>query len=168
MTDRVTKEQRGRNMAAVRSSNTTPEVAVRSILHRLGLRFRLHQRTLPGTPDIVLKRHETVVFVHGCFWHGHDCPRGKVPAVRPEFWVPKLERNRERDHAAATSLRKRGWRVLTVWECELREPTRLARRLERALSIQRKSTRRPPTGQLQGSVSSAHQQQAGNGAARRR
>jgi DNA mismatch endonuclease (patch repair protein) len=137
MTDRVTKKQRSRNMAAVRSSNTLPEVTVRSILHKLGVRFRLHQRTLPGTPDIVLKRHKTVVFVHGCFWHGHDCPRGKTPGVRPEFWVPKLERNRERDHANATSLRKHGWRVVTVWECQLRKPSELARRLKRALSTQR-------------------------------
>jgi len=135
MTDRVTGEQRSRNMAAVRPSNTTPERVVRSILHRLGLRFRLHQRTLPGTPDIVLKRHETVVFVHGCFWHGHECPRGKVPSVRPEFWIPKLRRNRERDRANSASLRKLGWRVLTVWECELRDSARLARRLTRHFGI---------------------------------
>jgi DNA mismatch endonuclease, patch repair protein len=140
MTDRVTREQRSRNMAAVRSSDTTPERTVRSILHGMGLRFRLYQRTLPGTPDIVLKRHETVVFVHGCFWHGHECPRGKVPTVRPDFWVPKLERNRERDRANAALLRKLGWRVLAVWECELREPTRLARRLERAFAVQPKFT----------------------------
>lgn len=140
MTDRVTKEQRSRNMAAVRSSDTTAERAVRSMLHRLGLRFRLNQRMLPGTPDIVLKRHDTVVFVHGCFWHGHGCPRGKVPSVRPEFWVPKLARNRERDRASAASLRKLGWRVLTVWECELHEPARLVRRLERNFAIQPKPT----------------------------
>jgi DNA mismatch endonuclease (patch repair protein) len=139
MTDRVTEEQRSRNMAAVRSSDTTPERAVRSILHRLGLRFRLHQRSLPGTPDIVLKRHGIVVFMHGCFWHGHDCPRGKVPSARPEFWLPKLQRNRERDRANVASLRKLGWRVLTVWECELREPKRLARRLARAFDMQPRS-----------------------------
>ncbi len=140
MTDRVTKEQRSLNMAAVRSSDTTAEKTVRSILHRLGLRFRLHQRTLPGTPDIVLKRHETVVFVHGCFWHSHECPRGKVPSVRSGFWVPKLARNRERDRANADSLRELGWRVLTVWECELREPTRLACRLGRDFAVQPEQT----------------------------
>lgn len=132
MVDRVSGEQRSRNMAAVRSSDTTPERTVRSILHRLGLRFRLHQKALPGTPDIVLKRHATVVFVHGCFWHGHDCPRGKAPTTRPEFWIPKLRRNRERDLASLSRLRDQGWRVLTVWECELRAPARLSRRLAKA------------------------------------
>ena len=135
MADRVTEEQRSRNMAAVRSSNTTPERAVRSILHGLGLRFRLHQRELPGTPDIVLVRHETVVFVHGCFWHSHDCKRGGVPSTRPDFWLPKLQRNHECDRASVASLRELGWRVLIVWECELREPKRLARRLARAFGI---------------------------------
>jgi DNA mismatch endonuclease (patch repair protein) len=133
--DRVTEEQRRRNMAAVRSTDTLPERAVRSILHKLGLRFRLHQRALPGSPDIVLARHRTVVFVHGCFWHGHDCPRGKVPSTRPEFWLPKLQRNGERDRNNAASLRNLGWRVLTVWECELDEPRRLARRLARAFHL---------------------------------
>lgn len=132
MTDRITEEQRRRNMAAVRSTDTMPERAVRSILHKLGLRFRLHQRALPGTPDIVLTRHKSVVFVHGCFWHGHDCPRGKVPSTRTEFWLPKLQRNCERDRANAASLRTLGWRVVTVWECELGEPRRLVRRLARA------------------------------------
>lgn len=135
MTDRVSRAQRSRNMAAVRSSNTTPEKAVRSILHRLGLRFRLHQRALPGTPDIVLKRHVTVVFVHGCFWHGHDCPRGKMPGTRPEFWIPKLQRNRERDLDNARRLRAQGWKVLIVWECELRNPNQLSRRLAKAFSV---------------------------------
>lgn len=141
MTDRVTNEQRSRNMAAVRSTNTKIEMSVRSILHRLGLRFRLHQRTLPGSPDIVLKRHKTVVFVNGCFWHGHHCSRGKAPSVRREFWVPKLARNRERDRANASSLRKLGWRALTVWECELHDRTRLAQRFEREFAIRRKSTK---------------------------
>ena len=135
MTDRVTEEQRRRNMAAVRSTDTLPERAVRSILHKLGLRFRLHQRALPGAPDIVLTRHKTAVFVHGCFWHGHSCPRGKVPSTRPEFWLPKLQRNGERDRTNAASLRKLGWRVLTVWECELGEPGQLARRLARAFGL---------------------------------
>jgi len=113
---------------------------VRSILHRLGLRFRLHERTLPGTPDIVLKRHKTVIFVHGCFWHGHECGRGKAPSARLEFWIPKLQRNRERDRANAASLRKLGWRVLTVWECELRDFARLNRKLARHFRIRPKPT----------------------------
>jgi DNA mismatch endonuclease, patch repair protein len=122
-------------MAAVRSSNTTPERAVRSMLHGLGLRFRLHQRALPGTPDIVLKRHATVIFVHGCFWHGHDCPRGKRPDTRTDFWIPKLQRNRERDLDNARRLRAQGWRVLIVWECELRKPDKLSRRLAKAFGV---------------------------------
>lgn len=108
---------------------------MRSILHRLGLRFRLHQKALPGTPDIVLKRHATVVFVHGCFWHGHDCPRGKMPGTRPEFWIPKLQRNRQRDLDNARRLRAQGWRVLIVWECELRKLDQLGRRLAKAFGV---------------------------------
>lgn len=135
MTDRVAGQQRSRNMAAVRSSDTTPELAVRCLLHQLGLRFRLHQHSLPGTPDIVLKRHATVVFVHGCFWHGHTCPRGKVPDTRPEFWLPKLQRNRERDRENSRQLRALGWRVLTVWECELRNQARLRNRLAEAFAL---------------------------------
>jgi len=129
MTDHVSQKQRSRNMAAVRSSDTMPEKTVRSILHGLGLRFRLHQKDLPGKPDIVLKRHSTVVFVHGCFWHGHNCPRGKAPTTRPEFWIPKLRRNYERDVDNAKRLRVQGWHVLTVWECELRNLDRLKKRL---------------------------------------
>lgn len=135
MVDRVSKEQRSRNMAAVRSSNTKAERTVRSILHGLGLRFRLHPKTLPGTPDIVLKRHATVVFVHGCFWHGHNCSRGRVPATRPEFWIPKLQRNRSRDAENAKRLRVLGWRILTVWECELREPNQVRKRLAKAFGV---------------------------------
>ena len=118
-------------MAAVRRRDTVPEVLVRSHLHRMGLRFRLHDTRLPGSPDIVLKRHNTVVFVHGCFWHGHDCPRGKAPCTRQEFWLPKLIRNRKRDQLQVRSLRALGWRVLVVWECETKDETRLARRLRR-------------------------------------
>jgi DNA mismatch endonuclease, patch repair protein len=137
MTDRVSSEQRSRNMAAVRATDTAPERAVRSLLHRLGLRFRLHQKLLPGTPDIVLKRHATVVFVHGCFWHGHDCSRGKLPTTRREFWLPKLQRNKERDLQNEKHLRALGWRVLVVWECELRNPARIRRRLVRAFAATR-------------------------------
>ena len=127
--DHVSSKQRSRNMAAVRSSGTGPELAVRSILHRLGLRFRLRQKSLPGTPDIVLKRYATVVFVHGCFWHGHNCHRGKVPSTRQEFWLPKLRRNKERDRENAKQLDLLGWRVLNVWECELRDKERLKQEL---------------------------------------
>jgi DNA mismatch endonuclease, patch repair protein len=127
--DKVTKRQRSRNMAAVRGRDTAPELLVRSCLHRLGLRFR--DTGLPGSPDIVLKRHGAVVLVHGCFWHGHDCPRGRPPTTREEFWLPKLARNRARDRQQVYSLRALGWRVLVVWECETKDETRLNRRLRR-------------------------------------
>lgn len=129
--DRITTDQRSLNMTAVRSQNTKPELAVRSALHAMGLRFRLHQRSLPGSPDIVLKKHATIILVHGCFWHGHSCPKGRPPASRPEFWLPKLERNRERDRNAIRDLRKLGWRVVTVWECQTVKAENLTKLLSR-------------------------------------
>ena len=133
--DTVSVEQRSRNMAAVRSGNTKPEIAVRSILHSLGLRFRLHQPSLPSSPDIVLKRHSAVVLVHGCFWHGHGCPKGRAPSSRKEFWLPKLDGNRRRDQRQAKALRALGWRVLTVWECETKDTPKLQRRLARWFGV---------------------------------
>lgn len=129
--DKVSPAQRSLNMAAVRSRDTKPELVVRRILHDLGLRFRLHQDSLPGTPDIVLKRHNTVVLVHGCFWHGHTCPRGKVPTSNAEFWLSKLSRNRTRDAEQKKKLRSLGWRVLVVWECETKKPAELRKHLAR-------------------------------------
>jgi DNA mismatch endonuclease (patch repair protein) len=129
--DRISSAQRSRNMAAVRSRDTRPELEVRRLLHSLGLRFRLHQRTLPGTPDIVLKKHNAVVLVHGCFWHSHHCGRGKPPSSRTEFWLPKLERNRLRDKERVKQLKALGWHVLIVWECELKDTKRLRRRLSK-------------------------------------
>ena len=133
--DKVSPQQRSRNMAAVRTKNTAPELLVRSELHRLGLRFRLHQAGLPGSPDIVLKKHGVAVFVHGCFWHSHSCPRGKIPESRPEFWLPKLQRNSTRDKARAAELRELGWRILVVWECETRDPAALRLRLKRYFDV---------------------------------
>jgi DNA mismatch endonuclease, patch repair protein len=118
-------------MAAVRSRDTRPEKVVRSILHALGLRFRLHQASLPGSPDIVLARHRAIVFVHGCFWHSHSCPRGKPPNSRREFWLPKLAKNRARDKLQVKALRKLGWRVLVIWECQTKDHTQLTERLMR-------------------------------------
>lgn len=112
-------------MAQVKNKNTAPEIAVRKTLHRLGYRFRLHRRNLPGHPDIVLPRYRTVIFVHGCFWHGHDCPRGKRPSTRPEFWNEKLDRNIERDKDTIRRLEETGWRVLVVWECQIKNATGL-------------------------------------------
>ena len=122
---------RSENMARVARQDTKPELQVRRMLHRLGLRFRLHRANLPGTPDIVLPKHETVLFVNGCFWHSHSCPRGQPPASRQGFWIPKLTATVARDQRQHAELRRLGWRVVVVWECELRSAERLTRRLER-------------------------------------
>ena len=121
---------RSRNMAAIRGKDTGPELAVRRILHAMGLRFRLHRKDLPGRPDIVLPKHRTVVFVHGCFWHRHeDCRYTTTPKTRQEFWESKFAANVERDSRNRTDLRQLGWRVIVVWECELRQPSDLKERL---------------------------------------
>jgi DNA mismatch endonuclease (patch repair protein) len=109
-------------MAQVKGRNTRPEKAVRSLLHSMGYRFRLQRKDLPGKPDIVLPRYRAVIFVHGCYWHRHDCPNGqRLPKSRFDFWLPKLEGNRERDIKKQALLRERGWNVLVIWECQLRD-----------------------------------------------
>lgn len=127
--DKLSPAVRSRVMAAVRGKNTRPEMIVRSLLHHLGLRFRLHDKKLPGTPDIVLAKHKTVVFVHGCFWHCHSCSRGAVPKSRTEIWLPKLAANKVRDRLHRRALVSLGWRVVTVWECETKQPHKLTKRL---------------------------------------
>ncbi len=117
--DVFSKAQRTRIMSSVRARNTSIEVEVRQLLHKMGYRFRLHRSDLPGTPDIVLPRHRKVVFVHGCFWHGHDCRRGERPSSNVDFWKEKLDRNRERDAANLRSLEVLGWRAHIVWECHI-------------------------------------------------
>lgn len=119
--DRVDKATRSRLMASVRSKNTAPERQVRSLLFCEGFRFRLHTKHLPGSPDIVLPRHKTAVFVHGCFWHGHDCPRGRRPATNGEAWNAKIDRNVVRDARAEAALADAGWRVRVVWTCRLKD-----------------------------------------------
>jgi DNA mismatch endonuclease (patch repair protein) len=127
-----TREQRSRNMAAIRSANTRPEMRVRSALHKLGFRFRLHRKDLPGRPDIVLPRHRAVLFVHGCFWHCHRCKYGSViPATRAAFWAAKRAGNVSRDRRNAAALRKLGWRVLVLWECEVRTEEAVLARLKK-------------------------------------
>lgn len=122
-------------MARVKGANTRPEIAVRRLVHRLGYRFRLHRRDLPGTPDLVLPKHRAVVFVHGCFWHQHSCPRGRrQPASNPSYWGAKLARNVERDESASNALEGMGWRVLTIWECQIGRPD-LGERIERFLRV---------------------------------
>ncbi|MCC8939088.1 DNA mismatch endonuclease Vsr [Bradyrhizobium sp. Arg68] len=119
MADHLTREQRSRNMSAVRNKNTGPEILARKAAHRLGLRFRLHRTDLPGSPDFVLPKYSTAVFVHGCFWHAHGCRRSKLPESNIEFWANKIGKNRERDRKARSALGRLGWRVVTLWQCEL-------------------------------------------------
>ena len=134
MVDSLTPQHRSWNMSRIRSKDTSPERAVRSLLHRLGYRFRLHRKDLPGNPDIVLPKYGTVVFVHGCFWHRHPgCKYATTPRTRTEFWQQKFDRNVERDARAAAALRERGWRVIVVWECELKNLDALARRLDASI-----------------------------------
>lgn len=123
--DVLTPEQRQRNMTSIRGKDTKPELLLRRWLHAAGLRFRLHAAALPGRPDMVFPRYHAVILVHGCFWHGHDCPLFRLPATRPEFWATKITGNRERDQRTAKALHALGWRVLTVWECSLKGPARL-------------------------------------------
>ena len=120
MIDVVDEATRSRMMSGIRGRNTQPEILIRSLLHRHGFRFRLHARDLPGKPDIVLPRYHAVVFVHGCFWHGHDCPLFKWPGTRPDFWREKIGRNQVNDNRAREALLANGWRVGVVWECALR------------------------------------------------
>lgn len=124
------QQVRSRTMSRIKGKNTKPEIAVRSMLHRAGYRFRLHGRKLPGSPDIVLARHKTVVFVHGCFWHRHEgCKYATTPKTRTEFWSDKFRKNVERDARQQRELQEMGWRVLIVWECELRDLETLKKRL---------------------------------------
>jgi DNA mismatch endonuclease (patch repair protein) len=133
MPDNRTPQQRSENMSAVRGKNTAPELLVRSTLHRLGYRFRLHRKDLPGTPDIVFPARRSVVFIHGCFWHGHKCRRGSLPTSNADFWQRKIAGNRERDGRAQKKLKQQGWRVLTVWQCETKNEAKLVKRLSRFL-----------------------------------
>jgi DNA mismatch endonuclease, patch repair protein len=117
-------------MLRVGQKHTAPEMTVRRLLHRMGFRFRLHRNDLPGRPDLILPRHCTVIFVHGCFWHGHlECKRAKVPSNNATIWAEKLQRNRDRDARRVVDLRELGWRVLTVWECECADADMLRTRL---------------------------------------
>lgn len=130
MTDTLTKEQRKRCMAAVRGKDTKPELVVRSLLHRMGYRFRLHRKDLPGNPDIVLPGRHKVIFVHGCFWHQHvNCKYATRPQTRSDFWNLKLDKNVLRDKQVQNKLRRLGWGVMVVWECQLHNTRYLSKRL---------------------------------------
>lgn len=118
--DRLTPERRSEIMSRIRGKNTRPEMVVRRFLHGKGLRYRLHDRKLPGTPDLVFPSRKVAIFVHGCFWHGHaDCKRAALPSTRTEFWSEKISTNVERDRRAEASLHEAGWKVIVVWQCEI-------------------------------------------------
>lgn len=137
--DRLDARQRSENMRRIPSKNTQPEILLRSMLHQRGYRFRLHRKSLPGSPDIVFPGRHKAVFLHGCFWHQHrGCREGRIPGSRQDYWLPKLQRNKWRDASAIRALHKLGWDVFVVWECELRKSVertlaRLASFIEREI-----------------------------------
>lgn len=126
---------RRRTMQAVKSKDTTPELVVRRLLHARGYRYRLHNDALPGCPDLVFPSKRKIIFIHGCFWHGHNCQRGsRVPKTNTEYWTSKVARNRARDLIARQELQLRGWKILYVWECELRDSAAILKRLSKFLN----------------------------------
>lgn len=137
MADVLTPEQRQLNMRRIKGKDTQPELLIRRGLHARGLRYRLHDRTLPGRPDLVFPKYNTVVFIHGCFWHAHGCGMSKLPATRQNFWMAKLSANAARDRKVVETLQAQGWRVLIIWECALRGPQRWTKDavLDRAASF---------------------------------
>lgn len=134
MADVLTPEQRRACMAAVRGKDTEPELVVRRLVHALGYRYALHKKSLPGRPDLVLVSRRKALFIHGCFWHGHNCARGsRVPVQNRDYWVAKIQRNKRRDRAALRELRSLGWRTLVVWECQLKTLPSVVGRMTRFL-----------------------------------
>lgn len=139
MADNLAPADRSLCMSRIRSRNMKPELAVRSLVHRMGYRFRLHRRDLPGAPDLVLPRHKSVIFVNGCFWHWHpdaECPIAGLPKSNLAYWRPKLERTRERDRRHKVDLADLGWRILTIWECNLRELDDVAESIRKFLETE--------------------------------
>lgn len=137
MTDKLTPSQRSKNMGRIRSKNTSPEMKVRRMAHRLGYRFRLHRKDLPGKPDLLFPRKKKVIFVHGCFWHQHSdirCKISRLPKSRPEYWIPKLKKTVERDARHRADLANQGWEVFLIWECDTGNSRVLAKRLDWFLS----------------------------------
>lgn len=136
MADTVTKEQRSLNMSLIRSKETKPEVFARSILHRLGFRFRKHVRQLPGKPDIILPKYKTAIFVHGCFWHQHKgCKRATIPKSNIDYWIPKLKGNVERDKQHRKNLEELGWNVAVIWECETKKADELIEKIKTIFAV---------------------------------
>lgn len=138
MTDIVDPETRSRMMSGIRGKNTKPEILVRSLLHRRGFRFRINVRDLPGKPDVVLPKYHAVIFINGCFWHGHDCSLFRMPGTREDFWKKKIDGNRTRDRKTLEALAGSGWRTGIVWECALRgkdrDPEKVVTLLEQWLT----------------------------------
>ena len=129
--DVFSKGKRSQIMSRISGKNTKPEIIVRSLLHRMGYRFRLHDKNMPGKPDIILPKHKKVIFVHGCFWHGHkDCPRSKRPSTNVEFWNKKIDGNIERDNKNIKSLENLGWKTLILWTCEIKNQDILKHKLK--------------------------------------
>jgi DNA mismatch endonuclease, patch repair protein len=144
MIDRLTPERRSRLMSRVRSKNTKPELAVRRLMHSMGYRFRLHRRDLPGCPDLILPAYRTALFVHGCFWHRHSrCRKASKPSTHVDFWAKKFQANVTRDRRNRDRLRRAGWRVIVIWECQTRHEDKLRGILKRSLP---KRKRRPRWG----------------------
>lgn len=134
MPDNLTKEQRKNVMSSVKQRHTKPEIAIRKLLHRYGFRFRLHNKKLPGTPDIVLPKYKAVIFVHGCFWHQHEgCRKARRPTSNVEFWNEKLDRNAERDTRKESELKNLGWKVLIIWDCEIKDGDSLIEKIKHFL-----------------------------------
>lgn len=132
--DTLTPAERSARMALVRAKDTKPELVVRHLVHGMGYRYRLHRRDLPGTPDLVFPGRSKVIFIHGCFWHRHArCALARLPKSRGDFWLPKLTANAERDARNVRALRRLGWSVLTIWECQLGDAVKLANRIRRFL-----------------------------------
>jgi DNA mismatch endonuclease, patch repair protein len=132
--DIFTRQKRSQNMAQIRGKDTAPELLVRSILHKLGYRYALHRRDLPGSPDLVFAPRRKVIFIHGCFWHGHMCRRGKLPSSNKVFWTEKVTKNKARDRRVKRQLQTMGWKVLTIWQCELKNDKRIKEKLVSFLS----------------------------------
>lgn len=140
--DKVSSAKRSAMMSGIRSKNTRPEIKVRSLLHQFGYRFRIHRRDLPGNPDIVMPKYRRIIFVQGCFWHAHNCSIAKLPKTRLDYWLPKFERTKARDQIAIKALRERGWKILELWECEVRAEDELAQKVVRFMTSSNPQSRR--------------------------
>lgn len=143
--DNMTRSQRSRTMARIKSKNTVPEIFVRKIIFRLGFRYRIHQRRLPGNPDIAFASKKKVIFVHGCFWHSHkNCKKSTSPKSNTAYWIQKLKENTARDLYVKKQYKSMGWSLLVIWECQLDDPQRLETRINKFLSKEQINTTREP------------------------